>query len=392
MPCCIGARMQSIRYGCALMGLHAGSISSIAGTQQRQSSLLAWSTRVAQLSSVTPSRLGLRDRQKHLPTSNTLVLCGRKPSSTLKTSLHQPATLRLVHYALPANPLGSLRPYGPRQPVSKALRSPAQSQQTPCRKPSQPEPERQDPPRPGSTLDAVNVMIGINIVALFFWIDAVWAVVFDMLIVYFPQLPELSDPIREFLAQEKCRKMRWMTENTTISWTGLVEEHRYWTVFTNAFSHILPPHVAVNVVLLRLFTSRILHTAGAGATGIGAAHVLGLAMGGAACGGVIDTVHTHYWLFKNPDKCGLGASCVVASFATAATCVAPLKSVFPRRFPSVKLYHLIIASTAIEIVCLGDDDGVGHAGHLAGAAWGIMYYLVALRRFGGISQMVRVGK
>jgi membrane associated rhomboid family serine protease len=44
---------------------------------------------------------------------------------------------------------------------------------------------------------------------------------------------------------------------------------------------------------------------------------------------------------------------------------------------------------AADLFYLGKNDLIGHSAHLGGALFGAAYYLALLRRFGGLSHVVR---
>lgn len=75
----------------------------------------------------------------------------------------------------------------------------------------------------------------------------------------------------------------------------------------------------------------------------------------------------------------MGASGLVTAFTVAGSCLTPLMTVGGFRLPSFRmLFTLLIVHR--DITRYGDDDEVGHHGHLAGAAWGTLYYLSFLRK------------
>lgn len=129
------------------------------------------------------------------------------------------------------------------------------------------------------------------------------------------------------------------------------------------------------MVALKLF-ARGIHTVGG--AGIGAAHVMCMAVSGAIFSGSSDLAYK-WWSVEERERIAMGASAVVMTFAVAGSCLTPLMSVWRFRLPSFRLM-LTILSLCGDVVKFNDDDKVAHQGHLAGAVWGAVYYLRYLRK------------
>lgn len=87
---------------------------------------------------------------------------------------------------------------------------------------------------------------------------------------------------------------------------------------------------------------------------------------------------------------GLGASGVVQGMGAAATLLFPLGTIgiFPFPFP-VPLVLVTAGFCAYDIYNLDSKTSrTGHAAHLGGLAFGVVYYVLSLRRYGGVWHML----
>jgi membrane associated rhomboid family serine protease len=162
---------------------------------------------------------------------------------------------------------------------------------------------------------------------------------------------------------------------------------RYWTLVTSSFSHFAPQNLLVNMLALAMFAPAF-YTAGG--VGIGASHILRLTLGSAIFSNL--TCLVYRWnkpldpRFAKADDIrahwsGAGASGVANAFATVATCLAPRRRIAVGRFRTpIRIYWVTMFIVFSDLMALGKDDGVGHEVHLAGAAFGLAYYLFVLRR------------
>ena len=75
--------------------------------------------------------------------------------------------------------------------------------------------------------------------------------------------------------------------------------------------------------------------------------------------------------------------------SSAATMLAPFLPIgflfVPVRVP---MFVMTGAYFAWDLFWLNSDDNVGRSAHLGGALFGVVYYLAALRGYGGVSQLL----
>ena len=87
-----------------------------------------------------------------------------------------------------------------------------------------------------------------------------------------------------------------------------------------------------------------------------------------------------------------GASGVVMGFGAAASCVMPFAPMYFSFIPvPIPMFVLMIGYTAYDYFYLSASDRVGHSAHLGGAAFGVLFYLTNLRKYGGVVELLRRG-
>lgn len=231
------------------------------------------------------------------------------------------------------------------------------------------------PPRAKSTRSAVRYIIGINVIVYMVWRHCLWQ-----------QICMHEKCKDEQCGHEICGEVQWMMMNTLNSKLNITAR-RYWTLVTASFTHFVPQYLFTNMLVLAIF-ARAFYTAGG--VGIGAFHVMGLTLGSAVFGNLAGLIYR--WnspldlrYAKEGDIrahwSAAGASGVTNTFATAATCLAPRTRIAFGRFRTpVRIYWVTMFVIFNDLMALGNDDGVGHEVHLAGAAFGLAYYLLVLRR------------
>lgn len=176
-------------------------------------------------------------------------------------------------------------------------------------------------------------------------------------------------------------------------------EGRVWTLLTSAFSHKDLFHIVFNMMAFNALATVMLW-----APGIGPTHLLAVCLGGAIAGSAgflahaamnapkLGTLYSESYQY-GVIRAGLGASGMVMAVGAAAACLIPHAPMQLMMIPiSIPLWVTTVGYAAIDTFFLQSEKSpVGHAAHLGGLAFGLMYYAVALRRFGGVSQLMAKG-
>lgn len=227
---------------------------------------------------------------------------------------------------------------------------------------------RPDPPRPG--MRAVWVLIGLNTAVFAFWQHAIH--------------------------NKDRRLLNTLTRYTTCSWQN-IQEGRYITLITSAFSHIDLGHFAFNMMAFFTFGNILSFI-----PGIGPFHIIAISIGGAIASSMSWLVHTRsrappqsvHWnsyAQQVTRRAAQGASGIVMAAGAVATCLAPSipMNLFFIPIP-IPLWVITFAYAGLDMFYLNSESSrIGHAAHLGGSIFGIMYYMVYLRRYGGLWAMLR---
>jgi membrane associated rhomboid family serine protease len=231
------------------------------------------------------------------------------------------------------------------------------------------------PPRREATRSAVRYIICINIIVYFVWRHCMRQ-----------QICVQEKCKDDQCGHEICGEVQWMLLNTFNSKFNIIAR-RYWTLVTSSFSHFAPQNLLVNMLALAMFAPAFYTAAG---VGVGASHIMGLTLGSAIFSNLTGLVYRWNKLldpcFAEADDTrahwsDAGASGVANTFATAATYLAPRRRIAVGRFRAlIRIYWVTMFIVISDLMALGNDDGVGHEVHLAGAAFGLAYYLFVLRR------------
>ncbi|CAK3969842.1 Integral membrane protease [Lecanosticta acicola] len=191
----------------------------------------------------------------------------------------------------------------------------------------------------------------------------------------------------------------WLQRNFTVSWTN-INQGRYHTLLTSAFSHNQPMHFIFNMVTLHAFGSVLASSA------INPSSLVVMSVSF----GVLSSCALLYWLkSKGLDKgkrqirrgflqrptqsitiySGLGASGILCGLGAAATCLAPFQRMILAVIP-MPLFMCTAVFFAVDTYFLNKESQVGHAAHLGGSVAGFAYYLAFLRNHGnGVWPMLR---
>ncbi|KAH6648375.1 hypothetical protein BKA67DRAFT_661356 [Truncatella angustata] len=176
-------------------------------------------------------------------------------------------------------------------------------------------------------------------------------------------------------------KMKEMLEKWTSSRHNL-EGGRYYTLLTAAVSHQDFFHLLFNMVTFNAFMTVALYSS------IPLRTLAGLTVGSAVVGnlsGLADHERkgqvSHY---------GLGASTINMGLASAMACTQPFVTFAFFGVVPMKLWQLAIGFTALDMYMLDSKtSSTGHAAHLGGAVFGLVFYFARLRKFGGLVDIIR---
>lgn len=184
------------------------------------------------------------------------------------------------------------------------------------------------------------------------------------------------------------RHQQYMRDHYTLS-AHNIDAGRWHTLLTSAFSHRDTTHLAVNMFMLSQATAI------AGAVGLGPARLtllaLGSALGGSA-GALLDN-RRRGSADDAPVLDALGASGMVQGMLVATACAAPRLPMNVMFIPVDISYGLLVAGfIAWDLYRLYEEreknarvkgwsgSYTAYAGHLGGAAFGAVFYLLAARR------------
>lgn len=196
-------------------------------------------------------------------------------------------------------------------------------------------------------LSLVTLIIFLNVVVFFFW-----------------QSSEES-------------KLLFMEDNFSVSWQGLLAG-RYWTLLTSVFSHNIFIHILLNMFVLRSFGSLIEEV-------IGAWRFLKFYLAAGILGSIVHASVSNFYL-HTPEQAAVGASGAIAGL------VLLFSLMFPRE--KILLFAIIPVPAMLGALILigldlwgllaqhgGGGLPIGHGAHLGGAAMGILYYFLVLRKY-----------
>lgn len=202
----------------------------------------------------------------------------------------------------------------------------------------------------------------------------------------------------QYAIQRKDQKLlQQLQQHATVSWDN-IKDGRYSTIVTSAFSHQTLPHFAFNMITLHTFGS-ILSIV----PGVGAVHVFALCIGSAIAGSTGFLYHQSRVSATAADQrsglfgtrtrqiaSGLGASGMVMGAGAAAACLMPFAPlmIFPIPF-AIPMWAVTGLYFVVDVFFLESGSRIGHAAHLGGSVFGVLYYFSYLRRFGGVTQLLQ---
>ncbi|MDH4467792.1 MAG: rhomboid family intramembrane serine protease [Bacteriovoracaceae bacterium] len=179
-----------------------------------------------------------------------------------------------------------------------------------------------------------------------------------------------------FLASGTETQLIFMSNNFLVSWNGL-EESRYWTILTSAFSHNRIWHLFMNMFVLGSF-GRIVEAT------LGTFHFLKFYLL-AACVSSLGHAFVSYQFLNEPDIPALGASGAIAGVILLFSLLYPKQKILLLGFiplPAIAGTFLFIGLDLWGLIAQAEGGGlpIGHGAHLSGAFVGILYYFIFLRK------------
>ncbi|KAF2641301.1 hypothetical protein P280DRAFT_468946 [Massarina eburnea CBS 473.64] len=174
-------------------------------------------------------------------------------------------------------------------------------------------------------------------------------------------------------------------QNMTLNYESLFVEGRWWTMLTSAFTHVSTMHLLGNMMSTYFFAELV-----AMAPAMTPARLLTLAIGSALTGSVGYIWLKHRYIHSQPTDSwgrrprdhthGLGFSGSVMGIGSVAACMYPRAQVLVYGIVPVPMWLLMTGYAVFDGYYLNDPSSrVGHAGHLGGLAFGILYFLTRMR-------------
>lgn len=182
----------------------------------------------------------------------------------------------------------------------------------------------------------------------------------------------------------------WMTmiQNFTIS-LGNISAGRWWTGLTSAFSHMMLFHVMFNMMAFNALATVFVLT-----LGVGTLSLVALCLGSAIAGSVASIIDDRRKTAGRPqsaapERTALGASGMVMGVGSAAACLMPFLPMNIMFIPvAIPLWAVMALYAGVDMFFLHSERSfIGHAAHLGGSSFGVLYYFTFLRRFGGVAHM-----
>ncbi|KAF2175562.1 hypothetical protein K469DRAFT_756166 [Zopfia rhizophila CBS 207.26] len=162
-----------------------------------------------------------------------------------------------------------------------------------------------------------------------------------------------------------------------------IREGRWWTMLTCNYAHSNLIHLGCNMFSMHFVGSLIAET-----PGVTPVRFLILILGSGLCGSIGYIAHQVSGVSAPGSdhriRRGLGFSGVVTGFVAASACLWPSQGVAVFGIIPMPLWLLAIGYVAYDGYYLDHrregNTNVAHAGHLGGMAFGLVYYLLSLRR------------
>jgi membrane associated rhomboid family serine protease len=169
---------------------------------------------------------------------------------------------------------------------------------------------------------------------------------------------------------------RFMAENFLISWRHL-EDGRYWTLITSAFSHNSLLHIVLNMFVLNSFGPIVQYT-------LGTKRFLGFYLAASVASSLAHSYVSKY-IVGDGDIPALGASGAISGIVLLFSLFYPKQKILMFGFIPVPAILGAIAFVGLDIWGVyaqshGGGLPIGHGAHLGGALAGFVYFLILLRK------------
>lgn len=166
--------------------------------------------------------------------------------------------------------------------------------------------------------------------------------------------------------------------NMTLNLTDVRDRGRWWTTITSVFTHVEPFHIIANMLSFYYMGQLVALT-----RGINPIRMVILVLGSGLTGSL-------GYLYQRSEKVkktggvdfshGLGFSGAVMGIGTVAACMYPKTTFQLYGIVPVPLWGLMAGYLLYDGFHLNSQNTrTGHAGHLGGMAFGIVYYFARLR-------------
>jgi membrane associated rhomboid family serine protease len=187
-----------------------------------------------------------------------------------------------------------------------------------------------------------------------------------------------SGPFEVVKMADRLPVLRYLQRNFLIS-IDHIRSGRFWTVITSELSHQDLRHFAFNMIAFHQLAQVLIYS------GVPASRIVGLILGSAVTASAAFLVDFSSQTGSNNvlvKHLGLGASGVVMGVTGAVACMAPKTTVALMGILPMPLWLFGVGTALYDTYFLGGNTGIGHSAHLGGAAFGVVYYFLRLRRYG----------
>jgi len=176
--------------------------------------------------------------------------------------------------------------------------------------------------------------------------------------------------------KDRVPVINFLTQNFMMS-SDHIRAGRWWTTLTAAFSQKDTGHFIFNMIALHQLGQVLVYT-----PGLSPVALTTLCIGSALAGSAAYVLHQQ----AEPGRrgYGLGASGMVMGVTAAAVCLTPFAKVAIWGIIPMPLWGFGVFNAVYDAYFVGQSTGVAHDAHLGGLVFGLAFYMLRLRRFGGI--------